>query len=119
MSEEIKKEKDILAKEIKELDNEIESESYKLKTIKNIQDEVNKMNDSLNACIAITSSSIENSKVKERCEELREESNSKNDSSNEMLDSSIDNISDKLETLQQDKDDLEERYEDLDKLEEE
>ena len=113
MNEEIKKEQEQENERLSSINNEIDDESLRLNTLKNIQEELTKMNDSLNACISIAEASVGNKIVRERCKDMREENEKSNKISNQALDSSMQESSEKLEELNQYREQSEERLRDL------
>jgi methyl-accepting chemotaxis protein len=80
-------------KERKALENNLDTEKTNLRKYDDLQEELNRLNDSINRCLEIVNSSVQGSSVKSKIEDYVV----MNDSANKV---SVDNINKNVETIE-------------------
>lgn len=84
---------------LEEIENKIDQEYEKMEKNQILQEEVNKLNKSLTACIEIVSSSISNQHTLERLEQLREDNTASYNRIKNDIDEKIENVRDTISQL--------------------
>ena len=93
------------------LDQQLESEIQKLDKVKKIQEEVDNLNKSINACIDIVSESVGNSQTLEKLRRLKEENEASYSRTTNDIDEVLENSKDNINQIRIEKKHLEENEE--------
>ena len=93
-------------KERKALENNLDTEKTNLRKYDDLQEELNRLNDSINRCLEIVNSSVQGSSVKSKIEDYVV----MNDSANKV---SVDNINKNVETIESSIKDINDQINDM------
>ncbi len=94
------------------LDSEIDLNSQRLNHMNNIQEELGKLDRSLNECIDLVYSSIGNNQIKEKLAKMKDDNINSSIKVNNELDQNISETRNKLNRLLKEKEDREKDKED-------
>ena len=93
-------------KERRALENNLDTEKTNLRKYDDLQEELNRLNDSINRCLEIVNSSVQGSSVKSKIEDYVV----MNDSANKV---SVDNINKNVETIESSIKDINDQINDM------
>ena len=100
-----------------EIDRQLEDEVTRLSKVERIQEEIQTLNKSLNACIDIVSSSIGNDHTEEQLRRLKEENEMGFSRVNNEMDETIERSRDNIQGLREEKKALIEKEKEENKVE--
>ena len=113
MQRELTNEKKQIEESIQSWDEELSNHNNQLKDLTAIQEEVDRLNESINECISIVSSSIGNNNVSKRCRLMQQDNNKAYKRSSGTVENALEDTNETIKTLQEKIEQSEEEREEI------